>query len=679
MESSIKILAVVQARLASKRFPYKVLQPVNKVPMLGQLLKRLKLSKKIDKIIVATTKTKGDEKLISYIESIGFGYFAGNENDVLQRFVDASEFYKPFGIVRITADCPLVDYQIVDECIDKFFETSADYVTNTMPPTYPDGLDVEVISYKCLIHANKHCNSKLDREHVTPYIRNSKQYSKYNIRAASDLSNLRLTVDEPDDIGLIDDIFKHFQGRKYFSLGDIEKYLESNPELTKKNQHIERNSGMSMSNGQKFWQRAKRVIAGGNMLLSKNPDIFLPQKWPAYFSKTKGCFVWDIDGNKYIDMSIMGIGTNTLGYSHQDIDNVVMDVIRDGNMSTLNCFEEVILAEKLISLHPWAEMVKFARTGGEANTIAVRIARAASGKDKIAVCGYHGWHDWYLSANLTSTNSLKDHLLPGLNPLGVPKALQGNVHTFQYNDYDKLNEIVSNHEVGVIKMEVLRNKQPEHNFLQKIRKLCNEKNIVLIFDECTSGFRETLGGIHKKYDVAPDIAIFGKALGNGYAITSVIGRKSVMQYAEDTFISSTFWTERIGPTAAIKTIEVMNELRSWENITEKGNKLRYYLQQVAENNNLKIQFSGIPAITSFSIEGFNPLIVKTYVAQEMLKSGYLASNLIFLSCAHNSQIFTEYTEHMEKVFAVISKCDNDSDLLRNLEGPICLEGFKRLN
>ena len=176
-----------------------------------------------------------------------------------------------------------------------------------------------------------------------------------------------------------------------------------------------------MGKGQELYKKAKKLIPGGTMLLSKRPEMFLPENWPSYFSKAKGCEVWDLDNNKFIDMTIMGIGTNILGYGNDEVDKAVQKVISNGNMSTLNCPEEVQLAEKLIEINPWADMVRFARSGGEANAIAIRIARAASGKDGVAVCGYHGWHDWYLSANHNRENELADHLLPGLNPIGVPK------------------------------------------------------------------------------------------------------------------------------------------------------------------------------------------------------------------------------------------------------------------
>ena len=260
------------------------------------------------------------------------------------------------------------------------------------------------------------------------------------------------------------------------------------------------------------------------MLFSKNPDLFLPGKWPAYFSKAKGCTIWDLQNKKYSDLW-MGVGTNALGYANKEIDNEVIKKIRQSNMSSLNNIEEILLAEKLIELHPWSEMVRFARSGGEANAIAIRIARAASNKKKIALCGYHGWHDWYLSGNLTNSNNLKDFLFSNVPIKGVPKDLKNTVYPFEYNNFEQLNNIVHKNDIGIIKMEVMRNMKPQNNFLQKVRKICNEKKIILIFDECTSGYRENMGGIHLKFGVYPDMAIFGKALGSGYAINAVLGKK----------------------------------------------------------------------------------------------------------------------------------------------------------
>ena len=435
-----------------------------------------------------------------------------------------------------------------------------------------------------------------------------------------------------------------------------------------------------MGKGQELYKKAKSLIPGGTMLLSKRPEMFLPELWPSYFSKAKGCSVWDLDGKELIDMSIMGIGTNTLGYGNDMVDAAVMETIKKGNMSTLNCPEEVFLAEKLIEINPWADMVRFARSGGEANSIAIRIARAASGKDKVAICGYHGWHDWYLSANHNDGDELSGHLLPGLSPNGVPKNLKNSVYPFNYNNFEELLSIVENNDIGVIKMEVVRNFGPEDNFLHKVRELATKKNIVLIFDECTSGFRETFGGIYQKYGVEPDMAMYGKTIGNGYALTAVVGKKAVMEAAQTTFISSTFWTERIGPTAALATLKEMERLKSWEVITANGRTMQEGWQNLANLHRLDITLAGIPALSTYSFNSKDALSYKTLIAQEMLKKGILASTNFYASTAHTENEFETYFNGLDEVFTKISKCELGENQIENLlEGPICHSGFKRLN
>jgi glutamate-1-semialdehyde 2,1-aminomutase len=435
-----------------------------------------------------------------------------------------------------------------------------------------------------------------------------------------------------------------------------------------------------MGTGQELYKKAKTLIPGGTMLLSKRPEMFLPDQWPSYFSKSKGCKVWDLDGKELIDMCIMGIGTNTLGYGNDEVDAAVIETVKNGNMSTLSCPEEVYLAEKLIEINPWADMVRFSRSGGEANSIAIRIARAASGRDKVAICGYHGWHDWYLSANHNAGDELSGHLLPGLNPNGVPKNLKDTVYPFHYNNYEELLSIVEGNDIGVIKMEVVRNFGPEDNFLQKVRDLATRKNIVLIFDECTSGFRETFGGIYKKYGVEPDMAMYGKTIGNGYALTAVVGKRSVMEAAQTTFISSTFWTERIGPTAALATLKVMERIKSWETITEIGKKMQSGWQKLADNHGLSITQAGIPALSTYSFNSDDALAYKTIVAQEMLKKGFLASTNFYACTEHSDDMFELYFNALDEVFATIAKCENgEQDIKSLLNGPIVHSGFKRLN
>ncbi|MBT6008757.1 MAG: aminotransferase class III-fold pyridoxal phosphate-dependent enzyme, partial [Rhodobacterales bacterium] len=455
----MKVVALVQARMGSTRLPEKVLRDIVGKPMIELLLARLSQSSELDEIVVASSEDMQNDKLQLLVESLGYKCTRGSEKNVLNRFYESAKFMGADVIVRITGDCPLVDFILVDECIKGYKNSNVDYFSNTNPATYPDGLDIEVMSFESIKRANNEADSDFDREHVTPYIRNSESFSKSSMCYIEDLSSQRWSVDEPEDLDVVTNVFEHFSPDIFFDWKQVLELRKLQPILFAKNQHIRNNEGATMGTGQKLYKRAKRVIPGGSMLLSKRPEMFLPEKWPSYFSKSKGCKVWDLDGKEYIDMSIMGIGTNTLGYGHPEVDEAVMKTVRDGNMSTFNCPEEVYLAEKLVELHPWADMVRFARAGGEINSIAVRIARASTGRDKIAICGYHGWHDWYLSTNLNSDKNLDGHLLPGLKPNGVPRGLTGTTLPFNYNDIEQLEQLIkeNNGKVAAIKMEVSRN------------------------------------------------------------------------------------------------------------------------------------------------------------------------------------------------------------------------------
>jgi glutamate-1-semialdehyde 2,1-aminomutase len=679
MEPIVKTVAIVQARMGSTRLPNKVMKLIGGAPMIEVLLTRLAKATEVNEIVVATSVDPCNQPLAEHVNSLGYKCYRGSENDVLDRYLQAAKSANADVIVRITGDCPLVDPVLVDEVIKQFKNAGVDYFSNTDPPTFPDGLDIEVFTLKALVQTALESNKSYDHEHVTPYLRESGKFRRAALTHSEDLSRLRWTVDDPVDYEVISAVFKHFAPDVHFAWQQVLKLQRTRPDIFIANQTTTRNEGATMGTGQKLWKRAKQVIPGGNMLLSKRAEMFLPEQWPAYFSKSKGCKVWDLDGNEYTDMFIMGIGTNILGYGNQEVDDAVRKTIDAGNMSTFNCPEEVYLVEKLIELHPWAHMGRLARSGGEANAVAIRIARAASGKDNVAICGYHGWHDWYLSANLGDDASLDGHLLPGLQPNGVPRNLKGTVFPFTYNNFAELEALVNAHNIGVIKMEVVRNMGPEDNFLHKVRKLATERGIVLIFDECTSGFRETFGGLHKKYGVEPDMAMFGKALGNGYGITATIGKREVMEAAQTTFISSTFWTERIGPTAALKTLEVMERVKSWDTITQTGLGIRQGWQQLAEKHGLKINHWGLAALTGFTFDSANALAYKTLITQEMLAKGYLAGNSVYVCTEHTPEVVAGFFEALDPIFGQIKECEEGRDVMDSLKGPVCHGGFKRLN
>lgn len=675
----MKIVAVVQARMGSTRLPNKVMKPIGGIPMIEVLLARLARAREVDEVMVATSVEACNQPLVDHVAALGFKCYRGSENDVLDRYVQAARLASADVVVRITGDCPLVDPALVDEAVRRFKASRADYFSNVSPPTFPDGLDIEVFSKQALEKAANETALPFDREHVTPYLRTNSQYRQAGLQHDQDLSGLRWTVDESSDYEVMTRVFAHFSPDIHFGWTQVLQLQDSQPEIFHINKNLLRNQGSIMGTGQKLWQRAKQVIPGGNMLLSKRAEMFLPDQWPAYFSKAKGCKVWDLDGKEYIDMSIMGIGTNTLGYGHPEVDEAVHQTVTAGNMSTFNCPEEVYLAERLVELHPWADMVRLARSGGEANAVAIRIARAASGRDKVAICGYHGWHDWYLAANLGDEQNLAGHLLPGLEPKGVPQNLRGSVLPFRYNNFPELEALVRNHEIGVIKMEVSRNMGPEDGFLEKVRKLATGNGIVLIFDECTSGFRQTFGGLHSLYGVEPDMAMFGKALGNGYAITGTIGRREVMEAAQTTFISSTFWTERIGPAAALKTLEVMERGKSWDVITAVGNSVKQRWAELAAQHGLQMEQWGMPALAGFTLAGSNSLAYKTFITQEMLAKGYLAGNSVYACTEHTPEVLDGYFNALAPIFGVIRECEDGRDIHSLLKGPVCHAGFKRLN
>lgn len=413
--------------------------------------------------------------------------------------------------------------------------------------------------------------------------------------------------------------------------------------------------------------------------MSKRPDRYAPDIWPCYFSKAHGVEIFDLDENRYTDMAQMGLGATLLGYSDIDVDMAVKTAIDKGINTTLNAPEEVYLAEKLLELNPFAGGVKFARSGGEAMAMAVRIARAHSGRDKVAFSGYHGWCDWYLATNLVSENSLSDHLLPGLKPHGVPAGLKNTAFPFRYNHPEELYDIVQKEDIGVIVFEGARYDFPQPEFLDAIRALAKEKEIVVVVDEITSGWRMTDGGVYKILDFEPDIVVYGKGLGNGYAIAAIVGKREVMDKAQESFISSSFWTERIGFTAALATIEKFTKNVVWEHLIHVGNVIGNGWQELAEKYGLKLHITDFKPLITFKLEyGSLNSALYTLFIQEMLKRHYLVANSVYVSYAHNEEIVTTYLDAVNEVFQIMAEAIQDKKIEKLLETKIRDEGFRRL-
>jgi glutamate-1-semialdehyde 2,1-aminomutase len=436
-----------------------------------------------------------------------------------------------------------------------------------------------------------------------------------------------------------------------------------------------------LGKGQALYNRARQIIPGGGQLLSKRPEMFLPDHWPAYYSRAKGAHVWDLDDNVYADFTHCGVGTCVLGFADPDVTDAATGAMQAGAMSTLNAPEEVELAEVLLELHPWAEMVRFGRTGGEAVAGAVRIARAATGRDLVAICGYHGWHDWYLAANLDNGSELNAQALPGLEPLGVPDGLSGTALPFQYNRLDELEAISASHgkNVAAIIMEPVRNLEPSREFLEGVRKTANRIGAVLIFDEITSGFRMTCGGHHLVLGIQPDVAIFGKAMGNGHPIAAIIGRRNVMQAAQKTFVSSTYWTERVGPAAAIATIKKFKKMGVSRHLVDTGTRVQDGWRDISIAAGIDITVSGIPPLAHFRFNEENSTVLETLFTQEMLSRGYLASSQVYAMLAHDEKLVGEYLATAGEVFSLLADALKAGNATDRLIGPVRHTGFNRLN
>jgi glutamate-1-semialdehyde 2,1-aminomutase len=439
-----------------------------------------------------------------------------------------------------------------------------------------------------------------------------------------------------------------------------------------------------------LYTRAKQLIPGGTQLLSKRPEMFAPGLWPAYAREARGCEVVDLDGRRFVDMTMSGIGSCLLGYADPDVVDAVRRRVEKGSMSTLNAPEEVELAELLVELHPWSEQARFARSGGESMSIAVRIARAATGRDKVAFCGYHGWSDWYLAANLPEQtdgaaggDGLRGHLLPGLAPAGVPRGLAGTALPFTYNRLDELERIVAKHgdSLAAVVMEPTRSTHPQPGFLEGVRNLCDRCGAVLVFDEISAGWRMHLGGAHLKYGVDPDVAVFAKALGNGHPMAAIVGRRRVMEAAQSSFISSTYWTEGVGPAAALATVRKLRRLNLPAHAERIGGLVREGWLRLGERSGVPVKTSGHAALLSLGFDHEQALALTTLVTTRMLDRGFLAGGGFYPSLAHTEQHVARYLAELAPVFGELAEAIARGDLterLRSAGASVKHAGFARL-
>ena len=441
-------------------------------------------------------------------------------------------------------------------------------------------------------------------------------------------------------------------------------------------------AGGRVARSMEMYQRLLELIPGGTQLISRRPTRYALGVSPVVATRGKGSRIWDVDGHEYIDW-VSAIGSVILGYADPVVDQAVKQQIDRGTNFSITHELELELAELLVERIPCAEMVRYARGGGDACAVAARIARGSTGRDRILFCGYHGWHDWYQAANHGSEGDLDEHLFPGIEPIGVPSALAGTAIPFAYGDLDGLGERLDRYrgEVAAVMMEPMRSELPAEGYLEGVASLCRDHDVVLIFDEVSTGFRPSDAGVQPVLGVEPDMAVFAKSISNGYAMGAVVGRRDVMAPADRMFVSSTYWGETVGLAATVATLTELRNRNTAQTLARTGAALKQRLNDVASDVGVSICCTGVdyhPHL-EFSVE--DPVLgnkIATLYVQEMAKRGHHGYASFYLNESQGEVEIEMVSDAAREVFALIGETLDDGRIDERLEAEDRQEFFRRL-
>ena len=679
------VVAIIQARMGSSRLPGKSLAEIEKRPMLWHVVQRVKRATLVDRVVVATSTAPADDAIEKMCRENDVPCHRGSENDVLDRYYCAAQAEKASQVVRITADCPLIDPEVIDRVVSRFQRGDLDYASNAMVRTFPDGLDTEICSFSALEKAWHEAGKASEREHVTPYLRTGK-FRTANVENTSEFSRLhcRWTVDEREDLEFVRGVYRAFRDRDSFLMEDILQLLRDQPELERLNSEIVSNRGYYKSlfedasaaaaprqpieYSQAWLERAGKVIPGSAQTFSKGANQHVRGVAPMFLAKGKGCRVWDVDGNEYIDY-IQGLLPNILGYANEEVNAAVAKQLAQGHSFSLPHPLEVELAERLTRLIPCAEMVRFGKNGSDATAGAVRAARAFTGRERVACCGYHGWQDWYIGSTTRHA--------------GVPQAVRALTHLFIYNDLGSLQKLLTEHkgEFAAIIMEPVNFWSPAPGFLEGVKKLAHEHGALLIFDEICSGFHFGLGGAQKKFGVTPDLACFGKAMGNGFPISCIVGRADVMKIFEEIFFSFTFGGEVASMAAAMKVLDILEKSDALPGMNANGRVLQEGLNMLSREAGLqdRIQCIGYPfwsLIRFFDAERNDSPLIRSLFTQECVKRGVLLLTTHNITASHEPIDIEQTLKVYAEVCKTMGEWLSDPHLESYLEGEMIQPVFK---
>lgn len=672
-----RVVAIVQARMGSTRLSGKVLADVQGRPMIRLLLDRLKTARSLDEIVVATPDSAENDRLTTVAEEAGARVFRGSEADVLDRYYQAARWAVADVVVRVTGDCPLVDPSLVDSIVDLLVSDPRVAYT-AVGSTFPDGADCEAIRIEALRSAWEEATVPSDREHVTPFIwRNSDRFVGRVVESLADMGHVRLTVDEEVDLKVVRELAKRLGADPDVGVLEFAHALLADPDLASVNGSIGRNEGLwkslqadqrealvrydggglQLNESADLWKRAEDVIPEGTQTLSKAPNQFVRGVTPIYLRCGVGAHVVDVDGNVFIDYP-MALGAVLLGHAHPRVVEAVRRQMADGTIFTLMHPLEVEVAERLRAMIPSAQMIRFLKTGSEATSASIRLARAITGRLHVLYCGYHGWHDWYA----VTTN----------RHAGIPQGMREFIHAFAYNDLDGLRQLARelDGQVAAIILEQ-GGRDPEGGFLHATRDLASRIGAVLIFDEIVTGFRFAPGGMQELYGVTPDLSCFGKALGNGMPIGALVGRNDFMKELEKVFVSSTFGGEAASLAAAKATLDMVRTEDVVEQIWKQGDRLRRGLARLIAAHALEIELVGHPPRSSFvfRVGGQESSSLRALFLQETVRRGILFGGPVFVTPSHSDWDIDRTLDVVDQAFGIMARAQERGAIESALDGP----------
>ena len=439
-------------------------------------------------------------------------------------------------------------------------------------------------------------------------------------------------------------------------------------------------SSQRYARSMEFYREARALFPYGTQLFSRRPELGPFGQAPIYFDHAKDAHFWDVDGNEFIDTA-MAIGPIVLGYCYDAVDQAAKQQIDRGILGSVNHPLEIQMARTICDMVPCAEMVKFCKSGGEADAVAVRIARGHTGRDVVLFCGYHGWHDWYLAANLESPSTLNQHLRPGISSKGVPAVLAGTSVPFEYNNLDSLSRTLKQYrdQVACIIMEPTRFKHPEGGFLEGVRQLADEHKCVLIFDEVITGFRMATGGAQEYYGVTPDLATFAKAIANGYPLAAVAGKEEIMVGQADNFISSTYWSDTVALAAGLATVNEIRQKPVIPTVQAAGRQIMDGLEELAAKHKISVSLAG---------HGYDFIVrldygkltdkVSTLFMQEMIARGVYVSGCFYACFTHTDQDIQRILGAADETFDIMAQAIRQESIESYLKAPERQVGFRRL-